>query len=135
MGGEIGLSTPFLYCSLRSRRWWTIFWRGDAGASAISPAGLLLRNAGEMPGCDSPRRRAAVLPYSHAAGAKTAEGEGLASGGRRYGAGYAPVWIGASSSTTAFFNGQIDELRISRGILAPSEFLHRGTLPFVMMIK
>ena len=52
-----------------------------------------------------------------------------------YGTGYAPVWIGASSSTTAFFNGQIDELRISRGILAPTEFLRRGTLPFVMMIK
>jgi hypothetical protein len=26
-------------CSLRSRRWGTIFMRGDAGASAISPAG------------------------------------------------------------------------------------------------
>lgn len=52
-----------------------------------------------------------------------------------YGSGYAPVWIGASSSTTAFFNGEIDELRISRGILDPSEFLRRGTLPFVIVVK
>ena len=43
-----------------------------------------------------------------------------------YGAGYASLWVGASASDTSFFNGQIDELRISRGVLAPSEFLrHR----------
>ena len=52
-----------------------------------------------------------------------------------YGAGYAPVWIGASSSATAFFDGEIDELRISRGILAPSSFLRRGKLPFVMVVR
>ena len=52
-----------------------------------------------------------------------------------YGEGYAPVWIGASSSTTAFFNGQIDELRISRGILAPTEFLRRGQLPFTLVVR
>ena len=57
------------------------------------------------------------------------------SGKLLYGAGYASVWVGASASTTAFFNGQIDELRISRGILAPTEFLRRGTLPFVMVVK
>ena len=57
------------------------------------------------------------------------------SGSLCYGAGYAPVWAGASSSATAFFNGQIDELRISRGILAPTEFLRRGQLPFTLVIR
>ena len=52
-----------------------------------------------------------------------------------YGTGYAPVWVGASSSTTAFFNGQIDDLRLSRGILDPSEFLRRGQLPFIMVVR
>lgn len=52
-----------------------------------------------------------------------------------YGAGYAPVWIGASSSATAFFDGEIDELRISRGILAPSDFLRRGKLPFILVVR
>lgn len=52
-----------------------------------------------------------------------------------YGAGYAPVWVGASSSTMAFFNGQIDELRLSRGILDPSAFLRRGKLPFVIVVR
>ena len=90
---SVRLIPQFLYCSLRERRCWTIFWCGDAGASAISPAGLLLppsprlrwtsRNAGEMPGCPPPRRRTVALPYAHAAGAKVAEGGGLVSGGRR----------------------------------------------------
>ena len=57
------------------------------------------------------------------------------SGSLCYGTGYAPVWVGASSSTTAFFNGQIDELRISRGILAPTELLRRGQLPFTLVIR
>lgn len=57
------------------------------------------------------------------------------SGSLCYGTGYAPVWVGASSSTTAFFNGQIDELRISRGILAPTEFLRRGQLPFTLVVR
>lgn len=52
-----------------------------------------------------------------------------------YGGGYAPVWIGASSSATAFFDGEIDELRISRGILAPSDFLRRGKLPFILVVR
>ena len=51
-----------------------------------------------------------------------------------YGAGYASVWVGASSSTTAFFNGQIDELRISRGILTPDEFLRHGKKGLVITI-
>lgn len=50
-----------------------------------------------------------------------------------YGAGLAEVWIGASSSTTAFFDGRIDELRISRGVLAPSEFLRPGKLHGLMV--
>ena len=52
-----------------------------------------------------------------------------------YGAGYASVWIGASSSTTAFFNGQIDELRISRGILTPDEFLRHGKKGLTICVK
>ena len=52
-----------------------------------------------------------------------------------YGAGYASVWVGASSSTTAFFNGQIDELRISRGILTPDEFLRHGKRGLVIYFK
>lgn len=52
-----------------------------------------------------------------------------------YGNGYAPVWVGASSSTTVFFNGQIDELRISRGVLDPVEFLRRGMLPFLILVR
>ena len=52
-----------------------------------------------------------------------------------YGAGYASVWLGASSSTTAFFNGQIDELRISRGILTPDEFLRHGKRGLTICIK
>ena len=51
-----------------------------------------------------------------------------------YGAGLADIWIGASSSTTAFFNGEIDELRISRGILAPSEFLRMTGMPATILI-
>ena len=50
-----------------------------------------------------------------------------------YGAGYASVWVGASSST-AFFNGQIDELRISRGILTPDEFLRHGKRGMIISI-
>jgi hypothetical protein len=52
-----------------------------------------------------------------------------------YGAGYASVWVGASSSTTAFFNGQIDELRISRGILTPDEFLRHSKSGLMICIK
>ncbi|MBQ3287991.1 MAG: hypothetical protein IJH50_01105 [Kiritimatiellae bacterium] len=52
-----------------------------------------------------------------------------------YGAGYASVWVGASSSTTAFFNGQIDELRISRAILTPAEFLRLGKRGLTICIK
>ena len=40
-----------------------------------------------------------------------------------YGTGSASVWLGASSSATAFFKGSIDELRISQGILQPMQFL------------
>ncbi len=50
-----------------------------------------------------------------------------------YGAGLADIWIGASNSTTAFFNGEIDELRISRGILAPSEFLRMKDIPSTVL--
>ena len=52
-----------------------------------------------------------------------------------YGAGLADIWIGASSSTTAFFNGEIDELRISRGILTPDEFLRLGSGATMLIIR
>ena len=52
-----------------------------------------------------------------------------------YGAGYASVWVGASSSTTAFFNGRIDELRISRGILTPDEFLRHNKRGLAICIR
>ena len=45
------------------------------------------------------------------------------SGWLYYGTGSASVWLGASSSATAFFKGSIDELRISQGILQPMQFL------------
>ena len=45
------------------------------------------------------------------------------SGWLDYGTGSASVWLGASSSATAFFKGSIDELRISQGILQPMQFL------------
>ena len=41
--------------------------------------------------------------------------------------GNAPVWLGTSpTDSPVYFNGQIDELRISRGILEPEEFLRIG---------
>lgn len=57
------------------------------------------------------------------------------SGSFYYGLGYAPVWIGTSSSTTAFFNGQIDELRVSRGILTSDEFLRRGKMGMMLLFR
>ena len=57
------------------------------------------------------------------------------SGSFCYGLGYAPIWIGTSSSTTAFFNGQIDELRVSRGILTPDEFLRRGKMGLKILFR
>ena len=56
-------------------------------------------------------------------------------GGLYYGAGNASVWLGASSSTTAFFKGQLDELRISQGILKPSEFLRSAKNGMAILVR
>ena len=78
-----GLSTSFPYWSLRDRRWWTIFQRGVAVASVISSAGSPLA---------APTKCTAATPRDAAhhmttrpihAGAKVADGKGLAEGGRR----------------------------------------------------
>ena len=56
-------------------------------------------------------------------------------GGLYYGAGNASVWLGASSSTTAFFNGQLDELRISQGLLTPQQFYRSAKNGMAIMIR
>lgn len=56
---------------------------GRCRASAISPAGELLRAADEMPDRNFPRHCAAVPPAVHATEPKVAEGKGLAPGVRR----------------------------------------------------
>ena len=42
---------------------------------------------------------------------------------------FASLWTGASSSTTSWFVGNIDELRISKGVLDPLRFLHAEYIP------
>ena len=42
---------------------------------------------------------------------------------------------GALSSTTAFFNGQLDELRVSRGVLTPAEFLRHAKRGLTICIR
>ena len=46
--------------------------------------------------------------------------------------GDAPVWLGASQTC---FNGQIDELRISRGVLEPDEFLRVGKMGCMLIFR
>ena len=52
-----------------------------------------------------------------------------------YGTGNASVWLGATSSTTSFFKGQLDELRISQGILEPSEFLRSAKNGMTILLR
>lgn len=52
-----------------------------------------------------------------------------------YGTGNASVWLGATSSTTSFFNGLLDELRISQGILEPSEFLRSDKYGLAIIVR
>ena len=50
--------------------------------------------------------------------------------------GNAPVWLGTSpTSSPVYFDGLIDELRISRGILEPDEFLRIGKKGIVIDFK
>lgn len=57
------------------------------------------------------------------------------SGWPYYGTGHASVWLGATSSTTSFFKGQIDELRISQGLLTPEQFLRPGKNGMVLIFR
>ena len=43
-----------------------------------------------------------------------------------YGWAMGDVWLGASSSTETAFTGLMDEIRISNGVLEPSEFMRYG---------
>lgn len=43
-----------------------------------------------------------------------------------YGSGNGGIWLGATSSATSFFKGQLDEVRISQGLLTVNEFLRSG---------
>ncbi|MDE3274553.1 MAG: LamG domain-containing protein, partial [Verrucomicrobiota bacterium] len=52
-----------------------------------------------------------------------------------YGSAQGEVWLGASSSTTAFFKGRLDEVRISRGVLPPEEFLSYGKCGLVLQVR
>ena len=52
-----------------------------------------------------------------------------------YGTGNASVWLGATSSTTSFFKGQLDELCISQGILEPSEFLRSAKNGMAILVR
>lgn len=52
-----------------------------------------------------------------------------------YGEGYASVWLGASSSKTAFYTGLIDELKISEGVVAPKDFLRFGKNGMSILIR
>lgn len=56
-------------------------------------------------------------------------------GSLNYGTGYAGVWLGASSSATAFFKGRIDELRVSQGILKPAQFLRFAKNGLAIVIR
>ena len=52
-----------------------------------------------------------------------------------YGSAQGEVWLGASSSTTAFFKGRLDEVRISRGVLPPEEFLSYAKRGLVLQVR
>lgn len=52
-----------------------------------------------------------------------------------YGTTQGEVWLGASSSTTAFFCGALDEVRISKGVLPHEEFLKYTSRGMVITIR
>ena len=53
--------------------------------------------------------------------------------GRLHYSGDGSVWLG--SSKAGVMNGQVNELRISRGVLPPSEFMRIGASGFCMLIR
>lgn len=61
----------------------------------------------------------------------TADREGVLD----YGYGKANIWLGASSSTNAFFAGEIDELRISQGLLEPADFLRNTPSGMTLILR
>jgi len=52
-----------------------------------------------------------------------------------YGTSMGEVWLGASSSTTAFFTGRLDELRISKGVLEKEEYLRCSTTGLLLLVR
>lgn len=57
-------------------------------------------------------------------------------GKRIYGKGFGAVWAGAAPTVDKYyFNGQLDEVRISQGVLTPSQFLHRGNVGFMVIVR
>lgn len=61
----------------------------------------------------------------------TADREGVLD----YGYGKANIWLGASSSINAFFAGEIDELRISQGLLEPADFLRNTPSGMTLILR
>ena len=57
-------------------------------------------------------------------------------GKRIYGKGFGAVWAGAAPTVDKYyFNGQLDEVRISQGVLTPSQFLRKGNVGFMIIIR
>ena len=58
-------------------------------------------------------------------------------GSRILGKGFGAIWAGAApfTSTEPNFDGQLDEVRISNGVLSPSEFLRSKRVGFVIIAR
>lgn len=52
-----------------------------------------------------------------------------------YAAAQGEIWLGASSSETAFFNGTLDEVRISKGVLGCDEFLSYRNIGMAIIVR
>lgn len=52
-----------------------------------------------------------------------------------YGDGNASIWLGASSSKTAFYTGLFDELKITEGVVAPADFLSFGKNGLAIILR
>lgn len=52
-----------------------------------------------------------------------------------YAAAQGEIWLGASSSETAFFNGTLDEVRISKGVLTRDEFLSYRSIGMTIRLR
>ena len=58
-------------------------------------------------------------------------------GSHIFGKGFGAIWAGAApfTSTEPNFDGQLDEVRISNGVLSPSEFLRSKRVGFVIIAR